>query len=126
MDKKFTPLEFEKSIYQIEDKIEELKNLSSETGISLDDQIKVLTEQADEFKKQLYSHLSPSQKLQIARTSYASFLYGLCFHDKHRWTELHGDRAGTDDRAIIGGVAQIDGNQLCLSVRKKVKQLKKT
>lgn len=114
MDKQFAPLEFEKSIYQIEDKIEELKTLSSETGISLDDQIKILTDQAIEYKKQLYSNLTPSQKLQIARhpkrptfLDYVSLL-------TTDWVELHGDRAGTDDKAIIGGVAQIDGKSVML------------
>jgi acetyl-CoA carboxylase carboxyl transferase subunit alpha len=54
MSEKFTPLEFEKPIYQIEDKIEELKQLSADTGINLDDQVNILTEQALEYKKQLY------------------------------------------------------------------------
>lgn len=110
----FAPLEFEKSIYQIEDKIDELKNLSSETGIELNEQIKILTDQALEFKKQLYSSLTPSQKLQIARhPKRPSFLdyVNLITTD---WVELHGDRAGTDDRAIIGGVAKIDGKSVML------------
>lgn len=114
MTKQFAPLEFEKSIYQIEDKIEELTNLSSETGINLDDQIKILTDQALEYKKQLYSNLTPSQKLQIARhPKRPSFLDYVSLMTTD-WVELHGDRAGTDDRAIIGGVAQIDGKSVML------------
>ena len=61
---KFTPLEFEKSIYQIEDRIDELKTLSSETGIDLEDQISTLSRQALEYKEQLYSNLNPSQIIQ--------------------------------------------------------------
>ena len=124
MNKQFTPLEFEKSIYQIEDKIDELKKLSSETGIDLNDQIKILTGQAFEFKKQLYSSLTPSQKLQIARhPKRPSFLdyVNLITTD---WVELHGDRAGTDDRAIIGGVAQIDGKSVMLIGTQKGKTTK--
>ena len=114
MNKQFTPLEFEKSIYQIEDKIDELEKLSSETGINLDDQIKILTAQALEFKKQLYSSLTPSQKLQIARHPKRPTFLDYVSLITTDWVELHGDRAGTDDRAIIGGVAQIEGKSVML------------
>jgi len=108
------PLEFEKSVYQIEEKIEELRNLSSQTGIDLDDQVKILVEQANEFKKQLYSNLMPSQRLQIARHPNRPTFSDYVDMITTDWIELHGDRAGTDDRAIIGGVAQIEGRSVML------------
>ncbi len=118
------PMEFEKSIHQIEEKIEELKKLSTETGIDLQEQIKILVEQAEEFKKQLYSNLTASQKLQIARhpnrPSFLDFVEMLTTD----WIELHGDRAGTDDRAIIGGIAQIDGRSVMLIGTQKGKTTK--
>jgi acetyl-CoA carboxylase carboxyl transferase subunit alpha len=114
MNKQLAPLEFEKSIYQIEDKIEELKKLSSETGISLDDQVNTLEEQATEYKKQLYSHLSPSQKLQIARHPQRPSFKDYVSLIATDWVEMHGDRAGTDDKAIVGGVAKIDGKSVML------------
>lgn len=118
------PLEFEKSIYQIEEKIEELKNLAVETGINLDEQIKILVEQSEDYKKQLYLNLSPSQKLQIARhPSRPSFLDYIDMIATD-WVELHGDRSGTDDRAIIGGVAQIEGRSVMLIGTQKGKTTK--
>ncbi len=124
MIKDIKPLEFEKSIFQIEAKIEELKALSGETGIDLSDQIETLTVQAKEFKEELYSSLTPSQKIQIARhpnrpnfTDYISLL-------ANDWVELHGDRAGTDDRAIIGGVACIDGHSAVVVGTQKGKNTK--
>jgi acetyl-CoA carboxylase carboxyl transferase subunit alpha len=114
MTKTHPPLEFEKSIFQIEDKIEELKKLSSESGINFDEQINTLIEQANEFKRQLYSNLTPSQKLQIARhprrPSFLDYVSLICTD----WVEMHGDRAGTDDRAIIGGVARINNRPVML------------
>jgi len=124
MNSQFTPLEFEKSIYQIEDKIEELKKLSSETGISLDEQIKILTDQAVDYKKQLYGNLTPSQKLQIARHPKRPSFMDYVNMISTDWLELHGDRAGTDDRAIIGGVAQIDGKSVMLIGTQKGKTTK--
>lgn len=119
-----TPLEFEKSIYQIEDKINELKTLSKETDIDLQDQIDTLTKQAQEYKEQLYANLSPSQKIQIARhPKRPSFLEytNLITED---FVELRGDRAGTDDRAIIGGVCQIQGRSVVLIGTQKGKTTK--
>lgn len=124
MNAQFTPLEFEKSIYQIEDKIEEFKKLSTETGIDLDGQIKILTDQALEYKKQLYSHLTPSQRLQIARHPKRPSFLDLVSLIATDWIEFHGDRAGTDDKAIIGGVAQIGGRSVMLVGTQKGKTTK--
>lgn len=124
MTKTIKPLDFEKSIYTIEEKIEELKGLGSETGIDLGDQINSLIAQAEEFKRQVYSNLTPTQKLQIARhPNRPSFLdyVKLIATD---WLEMHGDRAGSDDRAIIGGVAQIDGRSVMLIGTQKGKTTK--
>ncbi len=79
MTTKFAPLDFEKSIYEIEDKIEELKTLSGDTGIDLQDQISTLTKQANEYKQQLYSILH-RLKVTIARHSKGQ-LSGLCLND---------------------------------------------
>jgi acetyl-CoA carboxylase carboxyl transferase subunit alpha len=121
---KIAPLEFEKPIYEIEDKIEELKKLSIESGIDLKDQIDTLTKQAEEFKVDLYSNLTPAQKLQIARhPRRPSFLdyVNLISTD---WIELHGDRAGADDRSMIGGVARINGRSVMIVGTQKGKSTK--
>lgn len=114
MSTKLTPLDFEVPIYQIEDKINELKTLSAETGIDLNDQIEILTKQALEYKEQLYSNLTPAQKIQIARHSKRPTFLDYVSMITTDWIELHGDRAGTDDRAIIGGVAQIQGRPVMI------------
>lgn len=124
MSTKFAPLDFEKSIYQIEDKINELKTLSSETGIDLEDQIKTLTRQALEYKEQLYSNLSPSQKIQIARHPKRPVFLDYVSMITTDWVEMHGDRSGTDDRAIIGGVAHIHDKPVMIIGTQKGKTTK--
>lgn len=124
MSTQITPLDFEKSIYQIEDKINELKTLSAETGIDLQEQIETLTRQALEYKEQLYSNLTPSQKIQIARHSKRPTFLDYVQMITTDWVEFHGDRAGTDDRAIIGGVAQIQGRSVMLIGTQKGKTTK--
>ena len=124
MKTKTAPLEFEKSIYQIEDKITELKKLSEDTGIDLNEQIQTLTKQAVEYKEELYSNLTPSQKMQIARHQNRPTFLDYVSLITEDWVELHGDRAGTDDRAIIGGVARIQGQSVVLIGTQKGKSTK--
>ncbi len=124
MERTIAPLDFEEQLYKIEDKITELKNLSEESGMDLDSQIETLTQQALEFKQELYANLKPSQKLQIARhpmrPNFLDYTKLLC----DDFIELHGDREGTDDRAIIGGVCTIGGKPVMLIGTQKGKNTK--
>lgn len=102
-------LDFEKPIVEIQKKIDELKQMSADSGLDMASQIKSFEKQAQDYKKELYSKLKPSQKLQIARhQERPKFLdyVNLIFEN---FLEFHGDREGMDDRAIIGGIAKFDG-----------------
>ena len=107
-------LDFEKPIVEIQNKIDELKKMSEESGIDLNNQIETFEQQAQDYKKELYSKLKPSQKLQIARhperPKFLDYVNLIC----DEFIELHGDREGMDDRAIIGGLAKIDGKPLMI------------
>jgi acetyl-CoA carboxylase carboxyl transferase subunit alpha len=105
-----TPLPFEKPILEMQTKIEELRKLSHDTGINFENEIQRLREEAQEVKQKLYHNLSPSQKLQIARhPQRLNFLELVKLLSPNTWIELHGDRAGSDDRAIIGGIGELAG-----------------
>ncbi len=107
-------LDFEKPIVEIQKKIDELKKMSENSGMDLDSQIQNFERQAQDYKKELYSKLKPSQKLQIARhperPKFLDYVNLMC----DEFIELHGDREGMDDRAIIGGIAKIDGKSLMI------------
>ena len=107
-------LDFEKPIVEIQKKIDELKKMSEKSGMDLESQIRNFKKQAQDYKKELYSKLKPSQKLQIARhqerPKFLDFVELMC----EDFIELHGDREGTDDRAIIGGLAKMDGKPVMI------------
>ena len=117
-------LEFEKPIYKMEEKIEELKKLSADTNMDYNDEIKKLENQTEEYKKELYESLEPYQKLQIARhpqrPNFLDYVHFMC----EDFIEFHGDREGCDDRAIIGGIAKIDGRSVMLVGTQKGKTTK--
>lgn len=117
-------LEFEKPILDIQAKIEELKKISLESGMDLNKEIETFEQQARDYKKELYANLKPAQKLLIARHSNRPSFLDYTKLIAEEFVELHGDRAGMDDRAIIGGIAKIDGKSVMLIGTQKGKTTK--
>jgi acetyl-CoA carboxylase carboxyl transferase subunit alpha len=119
-----TVLEFEKPILEIQEKIEELKKRSLESGMDLNKDIEILEKEAEDFKKELFSNLDPTQKMQIARhperPNFMDLVNLMCTD----FVELHGDRVGTDDRAIVGGLAKLDGKPVMIIGTMKGKSTK--
>ena len=85
-------LEFEKPLVENEEKIKELKKISSESGMDLNKEIETFEQQANDYKKELYSNLKPFQKLQISRhqerPNFLNYTRLIC----DDFIELHGDR----------------------------------
>lgn len=119
-----TILDFEKPIMEIQEKIEELKKISVESGMDLNKEIETFEQQADDYKKELYSNLKAAQKLQIARHPERPNFLDYVNHMCTDFVELHGDRTGMDDRAIIGGLAKIDGKPVMIIGTMKGKSTK--
>ena len=60
-----TAMDFEKPILEIQEKIEELKKMSLESGMDLNKDIETLEQEAEYFKKELFANLDKTQKMQI-------------------------------------------------------------
>ena len=92
--------------------------------MDLNKEIETFEQQAEDYKKELYANLKPSQKLQIARhperPNFLDYVDLMC----EDFIELHGDRTGCDDRAIIGGLAKIDGRTVMIIGTMKGKSTK--
>lgn len=117
-------LDFEKPIIEIQKKIEELKQMSQDSGKDLNKVIETLEREAEDFKKELYENLNPAQKMQIARHPQRPKLLDYIELMTTDFVELHGDRVGTDDRAIVGGLAKIDGRPVMIIGTMKGKSTK--
>lgn len=102
-------LEFEKPTEELELKIEELKRLSDRKDMDITSAVKKLEKKAKELRTEIFSNLSPWQKTLLARhpeRPYALDYINLLAED---FMELHGDRRFSDDPAIVGGFAKING-----------------
>ena len=117
-------LDFEQPILEMQKKIDELKKLNQDSGMNLDEEIEKFENQAHDYQVELYSNLTPAQKLQIARhpnrpnfTDYVKLI-------TTDFVEMHGDRCGVDDRAVIGGLAKLNDKTVMIIGTQKGKSTK--
>jgi acetyl-CoA carboxylase carboxyl transferase subunit alpha len=102
-------LPFEKPIYELEKKIEELKNLSGD-GIELKDEIKDLQKRLEETLKETFEKLTPWQRVLVARhTARPYTLDYIRILSSDGFLEIAGDRRFSDDKAMLTGFATICG-----------------
>ncbi|GAV76465.1 ACCA domain-containing protein [Cephalotus follicularis] len=111
LDEKPKPvtLGFEKPLVDLEKKIVEIRRMADETGLDFSDQINALESKYQQALKDLYTRLTPIQRLSIARHPNRPTVLDHIFNITEKWVELHGDRAGYDDPAIVTGIGSMDG-----------------
>ena len=104
-------LDFEKPIQELEEQLENLKQVKEKSKLKSSDSIDELENKLIETRKEIYNNLSPWQKVQVSRhperpytLAYINALTGGDF------IELHGDRNVRDDKAMVGGFGSIDVN----------------
>ncbi|CAL9755749.1 unnamed protein product [Musa acuminata subsp. burmannicoides] len=103
-------LEFEKPLVELQKKIIDVRKMADETGLDFTDQINLLESKYQQALKDLYTHLTPIQRVSIARHPNRPTFLDHVLNITDKWVELHGDRAGYDDPAIVTGLGTIDGN----------------
>ena len=124
MEKPAYILEFEKPLRELSRRLDELRQQSLETNVDLAAQITVMEKDIVSAQREIYSNLTPWQKVQIARhpkRPYALDYLGLIFEG---FEELHGDRQYSDDRALIGGTAFFDGQAVVIIAQQKGRDTK--
>ncbi|XP_044461180.1 acetyl-coenzyme A carboxylase carboxyl transferase subunit alpha, chloroplastic-like [Mangifera indica] len=104
-------LDFERPLVQLEKKIIDVRKMANETGLDFSDQIVSLENKYQQALKDLYTHLTPIQRVNIARHPNRPTFLDHVFNITEKFVELHGDRAGYDDPAIVTGIGTIDGRR---------------
>ncbi len=95
-------LEFEQPLAELLTRLEEV------AAIGATAEIKKLQEQIEELKAKLYAHLTPWQRVQLARHPRRPYTLDYIERMVNNFVELHGDRAFADDPAIVAGLGKID------------------
>lgn len=103
-------LDFEKPLSELANRIEQIRKLAEENGVDVTNQIHQLEARAMQLREEIFSSLSPTQRLQVARHPRRPSTLDYIQAITDEWIELHGDRCGSDDPALVGGIARL-GNQ---------------
>tara|TARA_Y100001954_G_C15715037_1_gene555107 strand:- start:9 stop:953 length:945 start_codon:yes stop_codon:yes gene_type:complete len=101
-------LEFEEPIKNLENKIEELRNIGSDSQVNIVEEINVLQKKCNKLIEDIYSNLTPWQITQIARHPDRPYTLDYINNIFKNFHELHGDRTYSDDSAIVSGIAQFN------------------
>jgi len=109
-------LEFEKPIAELEAKIEELRlvNQGGEFDVSIEEEIIKLREKSAELSRKIFANLGAWQVSQIARHPMRPYTLDYIPRLFEEFDELAGDRAYADDKAIVGGLADLDGQAVMI------------
>lgn len=112
-------LDFEKPIKDLYDQLEQLQTANEKTKTDISPVIQDIEEEILEAKKQLTANLTPWHRVQLSRhpdRPYTlKYIEKMCTH----FTELHGDRNFKDDKAMVGGFANLDGETVMIIGQQK-------
>ncbi|KAI3759893.1 hypothetical protein L1987_50277 [Smallanthus sonchifolius] len=117
-------LEFEKPLMDLQKKIIDVQKMANETGLDFSDQIISLENKYQQALKDLYTHLTPIQRVNIARHPNRPTFLDHVFNITDKFVELHGDRGGYDDPAVVTGIGTIDGRRFMFMGQQKGRNTK--
>ena len=107
-------LDFEKPIVELQRKLEELKKHpeTHSLGISFEEEAAQIEKKIEETRRMIFSNLTPWQRVQLARHPKRPYTLDYLQTTFTDFSELHGDRLYSDDRAIVGGLARLGDHKV--------------
>jgi acetyl-CoA carboxylase carboxyl transferase subunit alpha len=116
--------DFEKPLVELDKLIAEHKKYSTDKKVDLSAEIKNLEEKRVSQEKEIYANLTPWQRVLIARHPQRPYTSDYIASVMTDFVELHGDRAFADDKALIGGLARLDGVKVMVMGHQKGRDIK--
>jgi len=117
-------LDFEQPIAELEAKIEELRYVTKDAAVNVQDEIARLQTKSEQLTRSIFGKLSPWQITQLARHPQRPYTLDYLSAAFTEFQELHGDRMFGDDRALIGGLARLNGESVVVIGHQKGRDTK--
>jgi acetyl-CoA carboxylase carboxyl transferase subunit alpha len=117
-------LDFEKPLVELEEQIEQIRQLARDSEVDVSQQLLQLETLAARRREEIFSHLTPAQKIQVARHPQRPSTLDYIQVLTDEFIELHGDRRGSDDQALVGGVGRIGDQGVVLLGHQKGRDTK--
>src|ERR1700758_1007158 len=109
------PLDFERPIFDLERRLQDLENHSDKHDVDLDSEVEAMEAKIETTRREIYGNLTAWQRVQIARHTQRPFALDYIERCFTNWIELHGDRRFADDTAMPCGLAML-GSQRCVVI----------
>jgi acetyl-CoA carboxylase carboxyl transferase subunit alpha len=117
-------LDFEKPLVELEEQIEQIRQLAKDSEVDVSQQLLQLETLAARRREEIFSNLTPAQKIQVARHPQRPSTLDYIQVLSDEFIELHGDRRGSDDQALVGGVGRIGDQGVVLLGHQKGRDTK--
>ena len=117
-------LEFEKPLVELEEQIEQIRQLARDSEVDVSQQLLQLETLATRRRSEIFAALTPAQKIQVARHPQRPSTLDYIQVITDQFFELHGDRRGSDDQALVGGVGRIGDQGVVLLGHQKGRDTK--
>jgi acetyl-CoA carboxylase carboxyl transferase subunit alpha len=117
-------LDFEKPLVELEEQIDQIRQLAKDSEVDVSQQLLQLETLAARRREDIFTALTPSQKIQVARHPQRPSTLDYIQVITEEWLELHGDRRGSDDQALVGGVGRIGEQAVVLLGQQKGRDTK--
>ena len=117
-------LDFEQPIAELEAKIEELRHVTSESEVNIQEEITRLQGKSRQLTTSIFASLTPWQITQLARHPRRPYTLDYIAAICSDFNELHGDRMFADDQAIVGGLCRIEGRAIMIIGHQKGRDTK--
>jgi len=105
-------LNYLKPVEELEERIKDLNQMVSVNKLGFSDELNVLSFQLNKIKKDIFTSLTPLQRLHLVRQAERPTTLDYISHILDDWVELHGDRGGADDCALVGGIGRLDNQSV--------------
>ncbi len=107
-------LDFEKPLEMLYDQLDKLRQVGEEGELDMSEQIRELENRIRSKRKEIYANLNGWQKVQLSRHPERPYTLFYISQMCKKFIELHGDRCVKDDKAIVGGLASLDGQTVVI------------
>jgi acetyl-CoA carboxylase carboxyl transferase subunit alpha len=121
---KVTFLDFEQSVSDLENKIEQLRFVQDDSAVDISTEINQLQKKSQTLTKDIYAKLTPWQISQVSRHPQRPYTLDYIEHLFTDFEELHGDRSYADDAAIVAGLARFNGQSVMVIGHQKGRDTK--
>ena len=115
-----TYLEFEEPIKELKEQLEKAREIAEKSDVDVNKTAKELEKKIKEVTKEIYSNLTPWQRVMVSRHPDRPYTLSYIDHlTEGQFVQLHGDRGVKDDKAMIGGFGMIDGRSVMMIGQQK-------